>query len=1612
MATITNRIAWVDNTDALKTSLLAGISTIDSMKRSVDRTAESLGGSGLFRAANVAVGAIDQLGGATKLTAAELDKQTIKIDKAIEKYDALGQRAPEAMRQLSVELKAASAAAETMADKAERIGASMTKIGGSLQSVGTTLSIGITAPLVALGYTALKASMDFETAFSGVQKTVSATPVELQKLNEGFREMAKVTPVSAAGLAKIGETAGQMGVGQDHLLAFTKTIVDISTATHLTADEAATAFAKLAVVMKVPQSEFEHLGSAVYSLGNFGQSTEKEMLDMAQRIAGAGAAAGFTAPQVLGIANALSSVGIEAEAGGTAISRVIIKMSKDVATGGGHLKDFAAMSGMSAKDFQQAWTKDPGLAFSAFITGLSHVKDQGKSLFLAMDELGFKETRLLNSMLSSAGAANLMRDSMALGTATYADHSKFLEAVQTRYATTENQMKIFANRLDDVRMKLGDALMPILRDFMKAADPLIEWASSAVKWFATLPEPVRLLVVGLVGFVAVIGPALFIIGSFVGALGEIGTALALFSGPAAAGGIAGLVGFLANPIVLGAAIVIGGIALAVYELHKNLSAMEHISNAGKPLEGLLDGNKKPLLSTSSPDVVKANTGDLVTGMTIKMGADFKKVAAEVVVGTTNQVSANSKLLESVKTLTAGQRARIDADKAAGMTAKQIAADTGIAADVIGVYERQTVSAHKETAKAESEHTKALKVLAQAQLDARNAAIPLDEIQVVMATHYRSLGLGITETAVLIGAADIQVKLFVETTKELGTSLGKIRAIESGQPLLGPIKGLGDLVNIHEQLKGITDELTKIHNIESGGGAASMDKLGPLKGEFLFHPKDEEAIVRLKQHTKDWEHALNDVSRAFEEIGRAAGGSLGGIFSAVGQVIQILEQASRVTQQIGRNGQSLGGSFGLGSVLFNSNATGAQRVSAGAQAAAAVAQGAMNVWDATSSHASAMGNAGAGALAGAQAGAAFGPWGIAIGAAAGFFVGLIRGKPEWAKAADEVGRDFGVKIDKALSDQIAKDAKELFHGDRWAAEYNNLANIIQQAGGLTDKNIAQMMGKLHDVFSLIELNRLTAVQGAKIIDDNWDAFAKQGTNAYGQISDKLREIIDLDERFGTHSKAIAAWKTGQAADMASGLAGLLTQPMIANAEAVGKAVTDAQKAVDDAKEKLADSDAKQAASGAGGPTDKQAAAIKKAEQTLAGAQSKQAQTDTIAHYKAVEAAQKALDKAREAASNTSATSGAKDLALTDALTKAQDTLTEALTVQHREAERNKQALADLGTIALTTFNAAIASGSTFAQALKAISPQLDLIAKAYKNLGLVVDDPALKGLLIENTILNGAGGTGQAVSGLQQIITAGMNLGKGIETPEAFAAQQRTLGSLYTQTQSATEQAGGTTINALLPFQQTLHELQDWAKKQGLDLDENTKEMIRQSDELGIWHDMEKTDGEKTRDSIAQLILSQDRLAAALGGKPYTPPGTTGATGTNAPGPGADPGGWRSGDTDPHAPPTWPMAGGGFGFASRPMTFTTQGNEEYAFSGEGRRFSRGPSSGFLKGDGNDGLSTAAGGDTYQITIHAVDAASFEQLLNRNAASVAGAVTKAVRYNKGGAHTKLRAELGVS
>ena len=464
------------------------------------------------------------------------------------------------------------AAMKRAGDSAKAWRKDLKKIGAEAEAVGRVLTVGITAPLVALGGAASKLAIDFESSFAGVKKTVDGSEADFARLSQQFRDLAKQIPVDVNEINKLGESAGALGIPREQIAKFVEVMAGLGTATNLTADEAATSIARIQNIFGAAGQDTDRFASTLVALGNVGASTEKEITDMAARIAGAGHAVGLTQAQVLAFSSTLASVGINAEAGGSAMSRVLLKMNDAVDKGGAALKGFASVAGVSAADFAKAFKTDAASATISFVEGLQQIQTAGGNLSATLEPLIGKNIILKDTMLRLAGAGNLMQRDLDNANAAWAQNNALQNETQKRYETTASQLTILWNRLKDVGITIGQALLPAIKALTAALAAAIPYLEGFGKWFADLPTGIQVAIVAFAGLAAAAGPALILFGSMSTGLGTL--VKSFRAGGLAAEAFGGIMAFLAaNPIVA----VIAGLTLlagAIYLVATAESAAE------------------------------------------------------------------------------------------------------------------------------------------------------------------------------------------------------------------------------------------------------------------------------------------------------------------------------------------------------------------------------------------------------------------------------------------------------------------------------------------------------------------------------------------------------------------------------------------------------------------------------------------------------------------------------------------------------------------------------------------------------------------------------------------------------------------------------------------------------------------------------------------------------------------------------------------------------------------------------------------------------------------------------------------------------------------------------
>lgn len=517
-----------------------------------------------------------------KLLTQAIDQQKTKLSELQAHYERV--KSSEDASQTAIDKwKQAVADAETELNKLnnelektpkniETMGSAMKSAGDKIAGVGKSMTTYVTAPIVGGMAASVKAYSDWESAFTGVMKTVDETATTTyEDLEKGIMDLATRTASSKEEIAGVAEVAGQLGIVADDLIDFTETMVMLGDTTNLSSEEAATSIARILNITGELPENIDRVGASIVALGNNFATDEASIVEMSTRLASAGTIAGMTTQDILALSTAMSSVGIQAEAGGTAMTQTLVGISKAVSEGGEKLDQLAKTSGMSAEEFARTWKTSPIEALQAFISGLSQMNEAELDTYSLLDELDMSGIRQSNMLQSLALASDTLTDAVATSNAAYNENTALVDEASKRYATFEAKMSQTKEKISNVGVELGERLLPYVDKFLDGLDNLI------AAWDNLSPSAQDAIVkIGLIA--AAIGPLLMVVGNLMSSIGSImiygpfiastlatvGTAITTTVLPAlgsmAAAGLAAVAPFLPF-IAIAAAVVAAGVLI-------------------------------------------------------------------------------------------------------------------------------------------------------------------------------------------------------------------------------------------------------------------------------------------------------------------------------------------------------------------------------------------------------------------------------------------------------------------------------------------------------------------------------------------------------------------------------------------------------------------------------------------------------------------------------------------------------------------------------------------------------------------------------------------------------------------------------------------------------------------------------------------------------------------------------------------------------------------------------------------------------------------------------------------------------------------------------------------
>ncbi len=382
-------------------------------------------------------------------------------------------------------MKEAEASATHTASSIDEFGNRTKAAGDSVHTLATALAAaGVARGIDEIAKALLDcvdASKQFQSDFTGVAKTVEGTEQQMAELRDGIKQMSLDIPATTTAISKVAESAGQLGIARENVLDFTRVMIDLDETTDLTAENGAKSLARFANVTRMQAEDYSRLGSVIVDLGNNFATSESEITAMGTRLAAAGTLAKMTQPEILALGAAMSSVGIEAEAGGTAMTQTLTAIESAVTKGGSKLAEFARIAGMSSQEFSKAWNASSVSALQAFIAGLARLDQQGESATLVLDELGLSGIRQSNMLKSLALASDQMTGAIDRANQAWAENTALTTEASKRYADDAAKFEIFGNAANNAAVAVGDALRPALGDLAEAGTEGFAWAAEFIE---------------------------------------------------------------------------------------------------------------------------------------------------------------------------------------------------------------------------------------------------------------------------------------------------------------------------------------------------------------------------------------------------------------------------------------------------------------------------------------------------------------------------------------------------------------------------------------------------------------------------------------------------------------------------------------------------------------------------------------------------------------------------------------------------------------------------------------------------------------------------------------------------------------------------------------------------------------------------------------------------------------------------------------------------------------------------------------------------------------------------------------------------------------------------
>ena len=332
--------------------------------------------------------------------------------------------------------------------------------------------------LVMAGRSAVNAYAEMDAEMANVRKFTGLTADEVEELNVEFKKMD--TRTAREDLNKLAQEAGRLGkTAPEDILGFVKAADQINVALDDLGEGATLTLSKLTNIFGDEkrlgtEKSLLAVGSVINELSQNCTAAAPYLANFAQRMAGVGAQAKMTIPQIMGFAAVLDSQGQAVEMSATAVSKLVMDMFKE------QDKVIKAV-GLDAQEFNAALKKSTNDGLMMLLEKLHELGniDVLAPVFKDMGENGARAAQVISAL---AGNLDMVKWEQEEAAKAFEEGISVTNEFNVQNTTVQAGLDKARKGVTEMAVALGQELQPVMAHVISSTTLLLKFMLTTISF--------------------------------------------------------------------------------------------------------------------------------------------------------------------------------------------------------------------------------------------------------------------------------------------------------------------------------------------------------------------------------------------------------------------------------------------------------------------------------------------------------------------------------------------------------------------------------------------------------------------------------------------------------------------------------------------------------------------------------------------------------------------------------------------------------------------------------------------------------------------------------------------------------------------------------------------------------------------------------------------------------------------------------------------------------------------------------------------------------------------------------------------------------------------------